>query len=150
MAINLDLKVIGAEILARKFKDASQRVPSVIKDKMRTVLFGLEGKIKDKLSNKVLKVRTGRYRSSITSKIEGAGSDITGKVGTNVVYAPVHEYGATIAPKRRKYLTFQVEGHWVSVKAVKIPKRPIWEPTLKESQDKIRSLFRTAFAELLR
>jgi len=150
MAIELNVKIIGADVLARKFQSASQRASQVMREKMQIALYGLEGQIKDKLSGKVLHVRTGRYRSSITNRIEETGIDIVGKIGTNVVYAPVHEYGATIRPKRKKYLTFQMEGHWVNVKAVKIPKRPIWEPTLKENRDKIAALFRTAFAELLK
>ena len=49
---------------------------------------------------------------------------------------------ATIRPKRRSYLAFKVEGHYVMVKVVRIPKRPIWEPTLKENAPKIREMFR--------
>jgi len=150
MAVSLNIEVIGTEQIAKKFQSASQRASQVMREKMQSALFLLESGIKDKMSGKVLKVRTGRLRSSVTSRVESAGGDIVGRVGSNVVYAPVHEYGAVITPKRGKYLTFQVDGHWVRVRSVRIPRRPIWEPTLKENQEKIRSLFRTAFAELLK
>ena len=150
MAVSLNIEVIGTEQIAKKFQSASQRASQVMREKMQSALFLLESGIKDKMSGKVLKVRTGRLRSSVTSRVESAGGDIVGRVGSNVVYAPVHEYGAVITPKRGKYLTFQVDGHWVRVRSVRIPRRPIWEPTLKENQEKIRNLFRTAFAELLK
>ena len=136
MALELKIEVIAADVWARKFQSAAQRASQVMREKMQLALFGLESGIKDKLSGKVLKVRTGRLRSSVTSRIEGTGKNIIGKVGTNFLYAPVHEYGAVITPKRGKYLTFQVDGHWVRVKSVRIPRRPIWEPTLKENQKK--------------
>ena len=150
MAIELNVKVIGADVLARKFQSASQRVSQVMREKIQIALYGLEGQIKDKLSGKVLHVRTGRYRSSITNRIEGTGTDIVGKIGTNVEYARIHEYGGIIRPKEKKFLHFVVDGHEIFVEAVKMPKRPIWEPTLKENREKIIALFRTAFAELLR
>ena len=150
MAVKLNIKVIGTDVLARRFHSAAQRATQVMREKMWVALSGIEGQIKEKLSGKVLHVRTGRLRSSVTSRVEGMGKDIMGKVGTNVVYAPVHEYGAEIRPKKRRYLTFQVEGHWVNVKAVKIPRRPVWEPTLRENKDKIVALFRAAFRELLK
>lgn len=150
MAIKLNVQIIGAEQLARKFQKASQRMSQVMRDKMSIVVMGLKGQIQEKMSGKVLKVRTGRLRSSVTTRVEMQGKDILGKVGSNVVYAPVHEYGATITAKKGEYLRFQVEGHWVSVKSVKIPRRPIWEPTLKENREKINALFRQALYEVLR
>ena len=43
-------------------------------------------------------------------------------VGTNLVYAPIHEYGGTITPRVAKWLTFKVNGKWVRTKRVVIPK----------------------------
>jgi len=42
-----------------------------------------------------LNVRSGHLRRSITSKVidRGGGREITGVVGSNVVYAAIHEYG---------------------------------------------------------
>lgn len=47
------------------------------------------------------------------------------EVGSNVVYAAVHQTGATIRPKTGKALRFQVAGRWATVAEVTIPARPI-------------------------
>lgn len=77
-----------------------------------------------------LKSRQGRpllntgthYRDRITFKVEGD----TLTVGTNFEYAKTHQYGATIVPKEKPALKFMVNGHWVSVKKVTIPARPLF------------------------
>jgi phage gpG-like protein len=40
-----------------------------------------------------LKVRTGRLRSSITGTVIENGSDLSIQIGTDVPYAPIHEFG---------------------------------------------------------
>lgn len=46
-------------------------------------------------------------------------------VGTNLIYAAVHQDGATIRPKSAKALKFRLpNGAWVTTKAVTIPARP--------------------------
>lgn len=49
---------------------------------------------------------TGRLNRSITSRVDSTG--VT--VGTNVAYAPVHQYGATIVPKTKPSLVFPGPG----------------------------------------
>lgn len=66
----------------------------------------------------------------------------TVRIGTNVAYAGVHQYGATITAKTKKGLRFRVggarprtSGQWVTKQAVTIPQRqmvpegdlgPVW------------------------
>lgn len=80
---------------------------------------------------------TGRLRRSFTYQASPRGF----VVGTNVRYAATHQYGATIRPKRAKYLRFRLpggsrprkggRGRWVQVKQVVIPARPfVPEPEL--------------------
>nr|MDI3547891.1 hypothetical protein [Halanaerobiales bacterium] len=45
-------------------------------------------------------------------------------VGTNIIYAAVHQKGATIKAKNAKYLKFKVGKRWVQKTKVKIPARP--------------------------
>jgi len=78
--------------------------------------------------------RSGALRASITSNWTGGGSgsppgakakargatsipdpggtvtEVRGVVGTNLVYGPVHEFGATIRPKTKKWLTIPFPG----------------------------------------
>lgn len=70
-------------------------------------------------------VASSQLRNSIKAE-----SDETGfAVGTNVIHAATHQFGAvgrTIRAKKAKALRFQVGGRWVSKKQVRvnIPARP--------------------------
>lgn len=66
-------------------------------------------------------VDTARLNRSITSSADSAG--VT--VGTNVQYARVHQYGATIVPVKAKRLVFPGPGgRMIFAKRVTIPARP--------------------------
>ena len=65
---------------------------------------------------------TGRLMNSVTCQVQGN----TVVIGTNVKYAPPHQFGATIVPKTKPALKFMVNGRWVSVKKVTIPARPMF------------------------
>lgn len=58
------------------------------------------GKSKDRLN-----VRSGRLRNSITTRIQSSGNLHAGIIGSNVVYARIHEEGGEIKPVNVKYLT---------------------------------------------
>ncbi len=64
---------------------------------------------------------TGRLRSSVVSKPDSTG--VT--VGTNLIQAPVHQFGATIVPVKAKRLVFPGPGGGlIFAKKVVIPARP--------------------------
>ena len=64
---------------------------------------------------------TGRLRNSLSYK---TGDDEV-EVGTNVLYAKTHQFGATIKPKKAKALAFPgPNGKTIFAKQVKIPARP--------------------------
>jgi len=66
-------------------------------------------------------VDQGHLRDSITYE---AGRDRV-EVGTNVPYAPVHQFGASITPKRARYLKFRTpDGGFVQTSRVTVPARP--------------------------
>jgi phage gpG-like protein len=54
------------------------------------------------LTGQSLNVRSGRLRKSIDYVFEGAHAI---RVGTNVEYGAIHEYGGTIRPKNVRFLT---------------------------------------------
>ncbi|PJK29333.1 phage virion morphogenesis protein [Minwuia thermotolerans] len=62
----------------------------------------------------------GRLRRSITSS---ATAD-TASVGTNLVYAAIHQTGGQIRAKTKKGLVFRIGGAWVRKREVTIPARP--------------------------
>ena len=45
-------------------------------------------------------------------------------IGSNKIYAAVHQFGATITPKSGQYLTFWMGGRLVKARSVTIPARP--------------------------
>lgn len=64
---------------------------------------------------------TGRLQRSITSKPDATGVTI----GTNVKYAKVHQFGATIVPVKAKRLVFPGPGgKLIFAKKVVVPARP--------------------------
>lgn len=59
-----------------------------------------------------------------------------GVVAMDIIYGPVHEYGATIFPVNGDRLVFQVRGgDWVSVDHVVIPARPHRAPTVESMEE---------------
>jgi phage virion morphogenesis protein len=65
---------------------------------------------------------TGRLRQSITFRASRSAVEI----GTNVQYAAVHQFGATIRAKTQKGLRFRLPGGlgWRRARQVTIPARP--------------------------
>lgn len=68
---------------------------------------------------------------SFTSQI---GSDEV-KVGTNRIYARVHQFGAVIVPKRAKYLRFRMANGWWYKSKVTIPSRPFLGLDQRDEED---------------
>lgn len=99
----------------------------------------------DELRNDAVKnapYKTGNLRRSITMEPGLPTSHVT--VGSNLVYARIHDVGGDIEAKSAKYLTFKVNGQWVKVKKVHIrPTRgvgyltPAFEKLLHGRVDKI-------------
>lgn len=99
----------------------------------------------ENLTGPVLKVDTGRLRSSVRpGPIRRQGRAIVGSVGTNVFYGRVWEFGAhvpayEIFPKDKKALRFMYKGKETFARRVKIPARDIqprrWlGPAVKDSR----------------
>jgi phage gpG-like protein len=127
----------------------------------------------NKLSDGVLRVRTGRLRRSITAKFEGEGTgSITARIGTNVKYARIHEFGfngKVRVPEHnvKEFMRMQsiafgklmkqprrvtVKAHVVKAfsKQMNMPKRAFMIPSLNENTGRITTNIRKALAEGLR
>jgi len=71
---------------------------------------------------------TGHLAQSLTYRV---GKDFA-EVGTNLVYAAIHEFGGTIKPKNGQYLKFEINGKTIFAKQVTIPARPYLKPALND------------------
>ncbi len=74
---------------------------------------------KTKRNSRIL-TESGRLRDSINYR--ATRDQVT--VGTNVIYAAVHQLGATIKPKSASHLVFRLTSGIVLAKSVTIPARP--------------------------
>lgn len=79
---------------------------------------------------KILTDSAGLQRS-----IDSAVTKSAVYIGTNKKYAAPHQFGATIKPKKGKYLKFKTaKGGWVTVKQVTIPKRAFLGVSKKDKE----------------
>ncbi len=90
---------------------------------------------------------SGDLRRSVGYRKEGDAVII----GTNLPYAPVHEFGATIRATKAKFLRFKTrDGDWFSKKSVTIPARPFLRPALEESKTSILDIVKAHAEAALR
>lgn len=91
------------------------------------------------LSGQALERRTNNLSGSIHRQVEEEGDAIIGRVGTNVKYAPVHEYGGTF-----QIPTHSRAGHLVTAHTATYKARPFLGPAYRDSAPYIRDIFRAA------
>lgn len=88
-------------------------------------------------------VKTGALRRSIQidrSKI----SQLRVRVGSNLIYARIQEFGGIITPKNKKVLRFKIGDRWVIAQKVILPPRPYLRPALKKTKKTMISEFNRA------
>ncbi len=73
----------------------------------------------EKRNSRIL-TESGRLRDSINSR---AGANEV-RVGTNVIYAAPHQFGAVIKPKAATHLWFRIGGRLIKADSVTLPARP--------------------------
>jgi len=79
-------------------------------------------------------------RNSIEPDAKIRGNVLIGSIGTEIIYGRIHEKGGTINAKGAGLLRFQVNGKWVSVPKVRIPKREYLRPAIQDNLNKIERL----------
>ncbi|MEA1079526.1 hypothetical protein [Marinobacter qingdaonensis] len=88
--------------MLERVRNAGPNAAQATKDAIRSSLLSVQRKMSQRTKNGPLYSRTGELSRSFntrtygTDKIESVG----GRVFTNSVYAPIHEYGGTIRAKR--------------------------------------------------
>lgn len=125
------------------------KIPSaVLMPEFRKAVFKAENYARMSVTDgNPLHVRTGRLRSSITSdaQIQPDGSEFTGRVGSNVKYAAIHEMGGVIpahrvVPRKAHALRFIVAGQvvfarYADIPAITMPARPYLMPAAQKAMD---------------
>lgn len=88
--------------------------------------------------------------AGLKNSIRAQADESQAAVGTNLVYAATHQFGAerTIRAKKGRYLKFQIGDRWVSVPSVRvnIPARPFLGIS-QEDKEEIKEILDEAFEE---
>lgn len=122
-------KIEGDDEIKRKIKELASKFPDKLRGVMTKSVLVVENRAK-----KLVPVVTGRLRASITHEVFKSLSGYSGRVGTNVEYAPSVEFGGgakkvvkTVKTKAGKDFNIRASG-----KA-----KPYLFPALKESKGDI-------------
>jgi phage gpG-like protein len=97
--------VVGGQEVAAQFGAMPSALRDALKKGITRASILVQKRVKEKLSDDVLHVRTGRLRRSINYRVtEETDGKYVGFVGTNVQYAKVHEFGFTGVENVREHL----------------------------------------------
>lgn len=143
-------QIVKGRDLPDRFKALAPKVNSGVQKAVERLAIKMTGNVKNKLSGDVLKVRTGNLRRSVHYEKEFGQNKAFAIVGTNVIYARIHEYGGTIVPKTAKALKFKIGDRWVITKKVTIPERSFLRTALKELVPEIKATLEKAVGDELK
>lgn len=136
------IKIVGDKKLALKLSRKAKRLkPDVMVKCINESLIDMLGQVRKNISNVILNVgfeRGGQLRRSFHIK-NASVATLSGKIGSPMIYARIHEFGGIIKPVRAKWLRFKTrDGSWHMVKQVKIPARKYFSKSIKQAMPKVR------------
>ena len=142
MRFSASVSGVGRGRLARLGSElAREAVLRVARDVQRNVLANLSGT--------VLKVRTGSLRRAWARQpqVAGGGASWEANVGSNLVYAAIHEFGGEIRPVRARFLQFKADdGRWVRTRLVTMPARRYASLAVAETERRVPRIVGEAVA----
>ena len=152
-------EIVGQEAVIVRLKELPARVRGLVRQAVEAEAINLTRYVKgEKLSGQVLRARPpgGHLRRSINYQMQEIGDGIMASVGTNVVYAGIHEFGGTtrahvIQARNKKALAFQAGGETIVRRAVnhpgsKMPERSYLRSSLRENEARIKANIAAAVA----
>jgi phage gpG-like protein len=124
----------------QKFNQVLQKYPQELQRICSRSMTILEAEVIENLNNKVLRVITGRLKSSVRVFFDDRIGNLYKTVlvvggGQRVKYARIHEYGGVIRPRRKPFLFFRVGGQWIRTLKVVMPARPFVKPAIEKRKD---------------
>lgn len=75
-------------------------------------------------------------RSIHVEVVDKSRARVTIMVGTNVIYAAIHEFGGIITPKHAKMLAFELDGKLIFAHSVRINATPYMRPAFDHNVQK--------------
>ncbi|HGS8527122.1 TPA: HK97 gp10 family phage protein, partial [Neisseria gonorrhoeae] len=141
----LKMEFIGGGILAAVFKAYAADVQDAVVKSVGRSALRLQREVKqNRLSGRVLRVRTGNLRRSVHQRVNVSGNVVSGEVDTNVRYGIAHEYGfagsvnvkASLRQVRQAFGKPLKPPRYVRVRAhtrdVKLPERSFLRSALRD------------------
>lgn len=123
----------------RKFEQTTFRVMRGIESGVKSGMEIILDSAKKFGGANSLKVKSGSLRDSISVSIKKEGDDWVGYLGSDSVYAKIHEYGGQINSRFSRWLVFKTDsGGWRKVSQVTIPPRPFLRPAIENNKQKFK------------
>jgi len=101
----ITVQITGRDAVAAQLQAMSSAVQRALIDAVAQSAIAVQTRVQQKLAGEVLNERTGRLHDSIAVISDGGG--LTATIGTDVVYAGVHEFGFTGSETVREHLRRQ-------------------------------------------
>lgn len=145
----LSIRLEGDQALIKRLQSMPGAMQAALLRKVTMLTFQLEQKVKGKLRDDVLHVRTGKLMSSVFHDVEATSTKVIGRVGVGrgVAYAAIHEFGGHTKPHiieaiNGKALRFEMGGKTVFARSVQhpgslIPQRSYMRSSLAEMKEQI-------------
>jgi len=93
--------------------------------------------------------QSGALSRSIQVDLSDCKNKLIARVGTNLIYARIQEFGGMITAKTAKFLKFMLpDGTWRMVKSVFLPSRPYMRPVIARKQRKILDTVAVTFRKV--
>ncbi|MBD3403520.1 hypothetical protein GF420_11535 [candidate division GN15 bacterium] len=132
----------GGKSRLTKLPRVASEMPENMAKGLRRAGAVIEARAKKEYTASGLRVRSNRLRGGISSELFNRNTSV--RIGPNVFYGEVHEFGMTINAKSAAGMTFRTaDGNWVRTQSVRIPARPYMGPAAdKEMPQAIDELIR--------
>lgn len=140
------IKINGTDKLRAQLGNAASSARARLRQEMNTLGILLSAHVQQsKLRGQVLNQRSGRLIASIHHETSESDAEVETSVGTNVEYAPIHEFGfsGSVQVKEHYRTIKQAWGRPIPARAVLVrthpmrlsmPRRPFLHPSLQEFQ----------------
>lgn len=128
----------GTDRLAAKLDKFDSAIEKIVGRELKRAGYLVKRQAQINVTNVVLRRRHGLLGSSITNVLGVVDGKQAAIVGTDVVYAPTHEFGAVITNGFGRGIL------------LKIPRRPWLSRAMEESRAEIYEMFSTAISMELR
>lgn len=138
----IEVTVPNTEQLQRDLGITRARLLADLKREITRVAVDVTAHVKgNKLSGQVLNVQTGRLRRSVNYRVTETSTGIEARVGTNVEYARIHEFGFKGTVNVREHMRNGKQAYTVRAhtRRVNLPQRSFLRSSLSDMRQDIDS-----------